>query len=214
MNLAVHRPAADPAPRRCSGRSAMGRIPPGFTLIELLIASAILAVLGTAVAACLAGGLRVWDVAQDFNAAARETEIGLALLEKDVMNAFPLTHAGLKGDSSSLSFPALAYPGEGGGPRVLLVGYVFDESRRSLLRTKREYPEGEAAREQVVSHVEQVLFRYGRQAEGGESIEWRNSWDNATGLPSRVEIHLSVAHRRGPVSLVSSVIPAVRWMAP
>ena len=49
----------------------------GFTLVELLVVCTILAIVISAIAACLAGGIRVWDSARSFHVGESDTMLAM-----------------------------------------------------------------------------------------------------------------------------------------
>jgi len=191
---------------------------PGFTLIELLVVSAIVGVVMAVIAACLVGGIRVWDRAQTFAVIEADATIGLRILEKDVMNTFPFYGTRFAGEITGLSFPALvtAAPVDSGDnrervteTRIGSVRYWFDPRQKALFRQARAYPEDNTeagVSEQLLSHVEEVGIRYYAPARRGEGGEWRDNWTDETNFPSRVRIQLAFARGRETATITRTIL--------
>lgn len=183
----------------CSSSLSRRRLSAAFTLIELLVAIGILGVVAGVIAACLAGGIRVWDVARKFNMGEADACIGLIRFEKDLMNSFRFQGIDFKGMPREISFPGLIeYPraGDGSGETVeeiVTVKYYVDETGRVLLRKAIFFRGGmEQQAEAIATGLQQATMKYyarGAEETGGG---WMDEWpSNATNFPSAVRIELS-----------------------
>jgi hypothetical protein len=172
------------------------------------VVSAIVGIVMAVIGACLVGGIRVWDRAQTLAVIESDAEIGLRILEKDVMNTFPFYGSRFEGETAGLSFPALvtAGPAEPGDnskrvaeTRMGNVKYRFDPRKKALFRQAHTYPEDNTeagVSEKLLSHLEDVDVRYYAPATREKAGEWKESWTDETNFPSRVRIQLAFA--RGP----------------
>ena len=163
----------------------------GFTLIELLLVTAIIGVVAAAIVACVAGGIRVWENARNFNRVEAEAFVGLAIMEKDLRNTFPFHGIPFKGDEGSFSFPGLVSTEEG-EERIGTIGYRIGRDGTVLLRKAWPY----AAPEPADDRAEPVLvglavfggnyYRPGK--EPGAAGFWQSGWSDVSNMPARVRI--------------------------
>ncbi|MBL7075920.1 MAG: type II secretion system protein [Kiritimatiellae bacterium] len=188
--------------RRESLSSRPGRY--GFTLIELLVVTAILGVVVGAVGACLAGGIRVWDVARRFNRHEADALVGFQLMRRDIGRVLPFEAAPLEGAGDGLQFTGVAAVPDAGGlseavPRLARVRYYLDRNRQAWCRAVSPLGWGEHQPSEIVevlvSDVDSVALRYAAAPEDGDSTSasgWSDDWENPTNLPAVVEAELSV----------------------
>ena len=181
--------------------------PMAFTLIELLIVTAILGVVIGAIGACLAGGIRVWDSARTFNLLERDGSIGLAVMEKDLMNALPIHAIGFEGREDAVKFPALLTAGD--DVQVGSVEYSFDEYDRALVRREWSYEGVEVRKERLMENVEDVAMTYFRPPEGDEAT-WKERDAPATNFPGKVEVALSLADDERTFNFAKTILLPVR----
>jgi len=187
-----------------TGLRQRGRRRGAFTLIELLVVTAILGVVVAAVGACLAGGIRVWDVARQFNRYEADALIGFQVMRRDIGQAMPFEAAPLAGTYDGLEFTGVtAVPDAAGLDEAVLrlarVRYYLDYDRQAWCRAVAPFGWGEGRPPEVVevliSDVDTVALRYAAAPEDGESSSasgWSDSWENPTNLPAVVEAELSV----------------------
>ena len=188
--------AADPCRRSCGDAVRAGdaaRARSAFTLIELLVVAAILALVGAAIGACIAGGIRVWDRARTFHVAESEALLGLERFSSDVMNTFHFYAIPFEGATAELSLPALVVASEGGvgeAGRVGTVRYYFDRGRGGLYRLSAVFPlsppQRSAGAEEVVSGLSDLRLTYLDRRNGG----WEDAWQNRTNRPSGVRVEM------------------------
>ena len=177
----------------------------GFTLIELLVVTAILGMVGAAIVACFAGGIRAWSAAREFDIVEREATIGWAIMEKDLRNSFQFYGIGFVGQSKEVSFPVLVSGNEGepldaiesDQKRIGTVAYFYDKKERVLRRKEWPFPEQEPAAgcaEPIMANLEDVNIEYrelSAEASGGGS--WLGSWVDTTNAPVGVRVGLYFA---------------------
>jgi len=193
--VSIQHPAGNsPSPRE--RRSA-------FTLIELLVVTAILGVVVGAVGACLAGGIRVWDVARRFNRHEADAMIGFQVMRRDMGQVLPFEAAPFEGDYDGLQFTAVGAVPDAEGldeavPRLARIRYYLDYDRQAWCRAVAPFSWGEEqaseAVEILVSNVGEVALRYAAAPEDEESSTsgWSDGWENPTNLPAVVEAELRV----------------------
>lgn len=154
-----------------------------FTLIEMLIVTLILAIVTTAIAACLSGGMRAWESVQNFNAVELEVLPAMELMEKEVKSSFDFYRINFLGEEKTLSFAGIIMAG---GPNVMehrigTIKYFFDERDEIVARKEWVFPEDEPDEyEPVMSGVKDLRFEYyyeGAGAQGGWS-SFRTSGTN------------------------------------
>ena len=86
----------------------------GFSLIELLVVTAILGVVIAAIAGSLAGGIKVWDAARNFNEGEAAAALALAELERDLVNSFDFFDLSFSGHKDGMAFPGVVSDPEHG----------------------------------------------------------------------------------------------------
>lgn len=174
----------------------------GFTLLELLIVTAILGVMVTAIGACIMGGIRVWDASRVVGRAEIEILNGMALLERDLVNAFAFDAIALDGESGRIRMPGLV-PGEdagaafgsgGGVPGIGTILYRFDSAQGVLVRETRPLvsaPGTAGAGEHVMAGLRDCRFAF-QDHWNPESAasEWQDRWSSFTNWPARVSVTL------------------------
>jgi type II secretory pathway pseudopilin PulG len=210
--------------------STFGVRPPAraaaFSLVELLIVTAILGVVIGVLAACIAGGLRVWDTAQTFQNAEADAVLGLEILERDVGNAVPFFGVPFDGDAEGMVLPALVDDATG-RLRPGTVRYRYDRAGGRLLRTAWVFPGeppdalgGEAVctrlrgLEWEFCVVEERRDEAGPAARPGETGETESAdrmarWTGeATNLPAAVRIRLTLEQDETPQRLERTIVRA------
>ena len=190
----------------------------GFTLIELLVVSAIIGVVVTVVAACLAGGIRVWDRTRTLAVTEANAVIGLRIIEKDLANTFAFYGIRFDGGPAGLSFPGLVLPRPAGsdksqdsdtGERIGMVKYWFDPQKKALFRQEKVYPCNEASpvvAEELLPHLQSLALQYYAPARQGLGGAWQGSWDDETNFPSRVRVQLVFEQEEGVVNISRTIL--------
>ena len=179
-----------------------------FTLIELLVVTAILALVVGAVGACLAGGIRVWDVARRFNRHEADAFFGFRLMRKDISGALQFESAPFRGEREACSFTGVTFVSPQGGsdgavPRLARIRYYLDRDRRNWCRAVSAFEwedEPPESVEVLVSGVGDVSLQYGaspassrhRSRQQTTPDGWSDAWEDPTNLPAVVEVELWV----------------------
>jgi len=208
------------------------RAQPGFTLIELLIVTAILGLVIGVIAACLGGGIRVWDKTRSVGRVEIEALVALAAIEKDLMNALSLADLPFAGTKTEATFPVLVRSAEYGAwgrsadalsPsewrsmtanwQVARVRYFFESDRGGLVRSVAlcEGPEklGEEHSVRIAAGLRGISWEYYGPALDG-SLAWNNEWTKAGGRPEMVRVNLSFNDENGSVKVGRTVtLPGV-----
>ena len=195
----------------------------GFTLIELLVVIAILAVVATAIGACLAAGIRAWDAARDFSSVETDALIDLEIMQRDIMNTFRYHDIKFLGSKVLVSFPCLVRardpddaglgdePERAGTKHIGTVRYSYNKEKLSLFRKTWRYPGSQADVEDpgsvVIGNLAGVTFEYYRLSpEPGQPGTWVGSWTEETNLPARVRIGLTFAGDARPAGITRTII--------
>jgi len=177
----------------------------GFTLIEVLVVAVILGITISVIAACLAGGVRAWDAARGFNRLEAEALAGMAAIEKDLRNTFEFYAAPFSGEPSAMSFPGLV-PLEGSSAlHIGSIRYVWDATRRALLRTARPFPDSEGldGSEALISNIDALSLEYGSSGPSRDQTLWISE---TTNLPTAVRLRLWLSDTRDTVTLERTVV--------
>lgn len=176
-----------------------------FTLIELLVVTAILGIVVAAVGACLAGGIRVWDVARRFNRHEADAMMGFQMMRRDIARLVPFEVAPFEGAKSGLQFTGInVVPAADGRdasmPRLTRTRYYHDAAKRAWCRAVAPLdwagttPPAESV-EIMVANVDRAALRYAPAPEDGApglGPGWSGTWTNPTNLPAVVEVELTV----------------------
>lgn len=182
-----------------------------FTLIELLIVTAILGVVIGAIGACLAGGINVWDSARTFNVLERDALIGLATVEKDLMNALPIHAIGFEGMPDSVKFPALLHDMD--GIKVGSVEWSFDDLGEALVRRERSSDGADIRTEKLVEQVESVEMTYfslEKRGEGSTGMTWKEFDGAVTNFPGKVELALLLSDGERDFEITRTILLPVK----
>jgi len=174
-----------------------------FTLIELLVVMGILAVAAGVIAASLGAGIRAWESARDYHAVEARAELGLQVVENDVMNSFEFFDIPFEGNETEFRFPALVMTPRHDVPRIGTVSVAFDVQKRSLLRREWPYAEGRESGsrpEALVADVAGARFSY---AVGGDTLEWQPL---TTNRPVAVRVELRLDNTGQEVSLARTIV--------
>lgn len=197
-----------------------------FTLIELLVVVCILAVVTGSIAACLAGGIRIWETARNFDAVTANAMVGLRIMEKDLVNAFRFHGIDFNGKEKEVSFPGLVMtrtPDEQNldVQRIGTVRYFFNREGKNLTREDRPYPGGTSGgrSEKIVLNLRDLNLAYyhlpekGKPVRGGyiKAPESGGVWqDFATNFPDIVRIELFLETGADVVKIERTVILPIR----
>lgn len=186
-----------------------------FTLIEALIVTAIMAVVASAIGACLAGGLKAWDSTRDFMEVETDALMDLERFRSDLVNSTHFHDIEFTGEKTSVSFPLLTVPGSGNDrdPEIRRTGtvkYFFDDGNKALYRKQWFYPDPEPGDARpgdlLVSRLEDVTMEYFRKPGEETDGAWLQSWENATNFPGRVKLTLDFLPGTRPGRIVRTVV--------
>ncbi len=162
-----------------------------------------MAVVVGAIGACLAGGIRVWDVARRFNRHEADALMGFQLMRRDMGRVLPFEAAPFRGTYDGMEFTAVSVVPDAEGldeavPRLARIRYYHDDDRQAWCRAVAPFSVGEGQSAEVVevlvSDVDEVVLRYAAAQEDGEdsTVGWSDEWPNPTNLPAVVEAELTV----------------------
>jgi prepilin-type N-terminal cleavage/methylation domain-containing protein len=190
----------------------------GFTLLELMIVAAILGVVIAAIGACLAAGMRVWDATRKYGRGEPQFVLACAMMEKDIVNAFPFFAVSFSGTVDSVSMPALLRGGEPAAvamlqpepARIGTVRYLWLRDREAVGRKAWVYPSPEppdAASEVVAPLVTSLRFRY--MAAGDAAGVWRDTWTDQSNMPYCVQFEAELSPDTGGCRFERTVVRVV-----
>ena len=181
----------------------------GFTLIELLIVVTISSILIGVIVSAFAGGIKVWELASNFDSRRMEALVAVEMMEKEIHNAVQFGRLGLVGDESSMVLATS--PGvDGPGGRTVVVEYWFDEAAARLYKRTRRHPfdDGASSSEVVLSNVRDALFSYAR-AVGVQGLVWGHSWpsgvERSGELPAGVRVEVDIGGENEVIKLNKSI---------
>ncbi len=173
----------------------------GFTLVELLVVCTILAIVISAIAACLAGGIRVWDSARSFHVGESDTMLAMEYMRRDLGATFSFPGIPLTVKQREMSFPGIVHEDPEGKGKLGTIAYAFRSSDGALERRTAVYPDGQPRIEVLLSDAREVSFQAGF-AQNMDSLV-------STGLPARVDIEIVIIEYDTPMTLTRNVaLPA------
>jgi prepilin-type N-terminal cleavage/methylation domain-containing protein len=157
----------------------------GFSLIELLVVCAILAVVITAIGACLAGGIRVWDAARRFHVGESDAILALEHMRRDLGGTFIFGEIPFEAGREHLSFPGIVRESASEAGKLATIVYKFNRGTLgTLTRETTEYPDGRVHSELLLSDALDIQFNV---IAPESQLRLAN-----TGLPARVEIDIVI----------------------
>ena len=183
----------------------------GFTLVELLVTTSLLALVGGAAVAALAGGLRVWNRASEFGTQQQATLIALQRMRNDLQSFRHFHFIHFDGVYNEYAYPAVGQeqPEADGIAEIGRVGFFLDEHQHVLCRSFVPYRRIRQVRvtdrcQAILEDVTRLRFAYfGRQADG--TVRWADQWD-ATSPPLAVKWDLTLQEGRKPATTQTSIV--------
>jgi len=183
----------------------------GFSLIELLVVTAILGVVIAAIAGSLAGGIKVWDAARNFNEGEAAAALALAELERDLVNSFDFFDLSFSGHKDGMAFPGVVSDPEHGHMAVGLVSFAVDERTGRLLKKVQPYKAGREYSEVLADGIEAFEIAYYNMATvQGSGRTWVEAGAVVTGFPARVDIRLALLSGSGAGEMSRTVLLPTR----
>ena len=182
----------------------------GFTLVELLITTSLMALVGGATVASLAGGVKVWERAAEFGVDDQAALIAFTRMRRDLHNArrfHPIPFAGAY-DQYTFAAADRNDPAASDLEEIGRLGYFLNERRHLLCRSFVPYRlmrgTGVTDRCQVMlEHVERVRCRYvGIDATSGQN-DWTDHWQSQD---PPVALTCEVTLSRSPKPTVHSLV--------
>ena len=171
------------------------------------------------IAACIAGGLRVWDTARAFQTSEAEMTMGLDMMERDLINAVPFYGIEFEGETRSVTFPGWV-SGEDGERRIGAIRYRFDVILGRLLRDAWVFPgdpPDDRRSEALASRIRAFEMEYfvfqdlSDSTDPSDQSDTRGQWaDSATNFPAAVRIRLTLDEGSPPISVTRTIVRPVR----
>lgn len=184
----------------------------GFTLVELLVALGIaVAMIGTVVAA-LAGGIRVWEMAQHTGGVETDTAFALEQFEIDLRNSPPfyaLPFLGEEFEFTALRMVDMRENADEDARPFLWYRYRYNRQSGKLTRYSAYWPSPQMdypVQEVVLEGIAELTFAYYAVPEEGQPFSAPlSNWNDATNLPFVVE--MSLAFERGQAITRKVMLP-------
>jgi len=162
----------------------------GFTLVELMLVAVLLGIVGLAIVATFAGGLKIFDRMESYTAAKTDVLLSMEKMEKDLRSTFPVKGVGFIGEAKKMTFPAILRTVSAKGQAEESLGsvsYYLDNAGdvRALSREERTYIQavqkgssehGDIA---VLAPIEDLNFQYFSYDPEAETYSWVNLWDKS-----------------------------------
>jgi type II secretory pathway pseudopilin PulG len=164
------------------------------SLIEVLVAAAIVAIIGTAVAAVLAGGLRVWERVHDELNSQTAMAIGMEMLERDVHNACHFYGISFEGDVTHFAMAVPMKISAAGGSVYTAVGtidYAYDSGRHALVRARWAFPSAratEASPEVVIPDIADATCEFLKCLPEERTARWQTAWHEKNAIPQAIRL--------------------------
>ena len=157
----------------------------GFTLVELLITTSLMALVGGATVASLAGGVKVWERVAEFGVNDQAALVAFTRMRGDLHNARRFHPIPFEGAYDQYTFAAADRndPAASDPEEIGRLGYFLNERRHLLCRSFVPYRlmrgTGLTDRCQVMlEHVERVRCRYFGTGAAGSPNEWTDHWQS------------------------------------
>ena len=172
----------------------------GFTLVEMLVVATIFAVIALALASSFVSGMRLWGRAQHRDATQTNALFGLEVMARELRQSVELPKIGFEGHAHELSFPAVL------GDATVKITYVYDAYEKRLRRRQvnvkeilEETLEPEAQEKILFTHIDDVViefasFKNDKKAAEETRDEWKDSWEQADGLPWAIRVTVTITH--------------------
>lgn len=162
----------------------------GFTLIELMLVAALLAILGLAVAATFAGGLKIFNRMENYTAVKADILLSLERMERDMRSTFPVKGIGFIGEAKRMTFPAIlrTFSAKGLAEESLgSVSYYRDDARGAGVLSREEKAYVQAVNKEGYRHgemtelapIEDIHFQYFSYDAEAETYSWVDRWDKS-----------------------------------
>ncbi|MDD5643953.1 MAG: type II secretion system protein [bacterium] len=173
----------------------------GFTLLEVLISAAIISVLSVIVYAVFSSGVKTWKKAQDMRFLEKSVFGSLQEMTVDIRNCVETTLLPFEGSQDSISFSGLITKGL--DREFGLITYCFDESRSSIMKIEKTYPEAvneegddkKTGGKALICNINKFSLTYCYMDDDAESYVWKDTWEtegDSAGIPRAVKIFIEL----------------------
>lgn len=173
-----------------------------FTLVELLVTTSLMALVGGATVAALAGGLRVWEFTSRVGTSQPAALVAFDRMRRDVQNVRRFRPIPFTGSHEQCAFAAVerASPDAETPKELGRLGYFLDPRNHRLCRSFVPYRVMGRERltdrcHAVLEEATRVRFSYFGSGDGSGHVGWSGSWEGHE-PPLAVKCEVTV-HERG-----------------
>lgn len=170
----------------------------GFTLVELLVTTSLMALVGGATVAALAGGVRVWERAAELGIHRQNALLAFEHIRRDTQNARRFAPVPFEGAYDQVAFAAVDDDPSGptGAAELGRLGYFLDQRNHVLCRSFVPYRLMRRVRltercRAVGDEVTRVRFAFFGPEEAHGTARWVERW-RSSDPPMAVRVELSV----------------------
>lgn len=176
-------------------RSTFVRLRAGFTLVELMVVATLFSLIAFAMASSFVSGMRLWDRAQQRDAAQTDALLALEVMARELRQSVNVPLVTFQGTAHQVSFPALVQ-GE-----LVNIAYEYDGSEKRLRRRHVSFKElveekiEEVAYEKTLfSSADEVLIAFGTSPKDTDvtGYEWVDEWEEDRGVPQAVRVTITI----------------------
>lgn len=168
-----------------------------YTLIEILVVVSILALIVSAIGACMMSGIRTWQMASSINIIETEIHMAENYLRKDMANTFKFYGIRFSGEQDAISFPGMIADEDAPDSdsfRICTVRYFYNQQLKALERQISPFAVSGSdlpKRELIAEKITALNFKYQIMSPNGE-LQWVESWSDPTNNPVSVKVEMTV----------------------
>jgi prepilin-type N-terminal cleavage/methylation domain-containing protein len=168
----------------------------GFTLIEMMLVAVLLGIVGLAIVATFAGGMKLFHRAESYTAAKADVLLAMEKMERDLRNTFALKGIDFIGEAHRMTFSAIldtASAEDRAGGSLGSVAYFRDDGFSKGALSREEKPYAQAVQKEDLEHgditalapIEEINFQYFYFDPEAGTYSWVNSWDRSEAREAR-----------------------------
>ncbi|MFH0986380.1 MAG: prepilin-type N-terminal cleavage/methylation domain-containing protein [Candidatus Omnitrophota bacterium] len=170
----------------------------GFTLIEMMLVAVLIGIVGLAIVATFAGGLKLFHRVESYTAAKADVLLSLERMERDLRNTFSLKGIDFIGESHRVTFPAILNGVSSKGQVAESPGsicYFRDDNGHDRALSREEITYAQAVHEENSGHgpitalasIEDIQLQYFSYDPEAGTCRWGDVWDKSEARKEREE---------------------------